>query len=228
MRPPLWYLTAEANAFPARPQAVSSLALMDRLNSGLCWAETDAGNSANAAMRRSARTVVMARSLGTLPIGVSTCPILVRQSHSITSSARAKSVGGIVRLSDRSPSTSSGNCPNGQLRRSSSPQGLVEHAAALDEQVRSIAGLEPSDSLGGIADQALAVVPRQRPVGRCHNMLSNGVERLADRLAAVVGPVCGEDLVGSPAKQQLIAAAQQPPHRLAPRSPAKGANPPAQ
>jgi hypothetical protein len=46
-------------------------------------------------------------------------------------------------------------------------------------------------------------------------MLSNGIERLADRLVAVVGPVSGEDLVGSPAKQQLIAAAQQPPHRLA-------------
>src|SRR3954469_16011594 len=66
-------------------------------------------------------------------------------------------------------------------------QRLVEHAATLDEQVRSIAGLEPRDSLGGIADEALAVVPRQRPVGRCHDMLSNGVERLADRLVAVVG-----------------------------------------
>src|SRR3954451_18529801 len=65
-------------------------------------------------------------------------------------------------------------------------QRLVEHAAALDEQVRSIAGLEARDSLGGIADEALAVVPRQRPVGRCHDMLSNGIERLADRLVAVV------------------------------------------
>src|SRR5215212_10808203 len=37
-------------------------------------------------------------------------------------------------------------------------QRLVEHAAALDEQIRSIAGLEPRDSLGGIADEALAVV----------------------------------------------------------------------
>src|SRR3954469_25125288 len=48
-------------------------------------------------------------------------------------------------------------------------------------------------------------------------MLSNGIERLANRLVAVVGPVSGEDLVGSPAKQQLIAAAQQPPHRLVQR-----------
>src|SRR3954468_6330316 len=93
-------------------------------------------------------------------------------------------------------------------------QGLVEHAAALDEQVRSIAGLEARDSLGGIADEALAVVPRQRLVRRCHDMLANGIKRLADRLVAVVGPVSGEDLVGSPAKQQLIAAAQQSPHRL--------------
>src|SRR3954469_3642414 len=93
-------------------------------------------------------------------------------------------------------------------------QGLVQHAAALDEQVRSITGLEARDSLGGIAAEALAVVPRQRPVGRCHDMLTNRIERLADRLVAVVGPVSGEDLVGSPAKQQLIAAAQQPPHRL--------------
>src|SRR5215216_6688286 len=54
-------------------------------------------------------------------------------------------------------------------------QRLVEHAAALDEQVRSIAGLEARDSLGGIADEALAVVPRQRPVGRCHDMLAHGM-----------------------------------------------------
>src|SRR4051794_7421644 len=104
-------------------------------------------------------------------------------------------------------------------------QRLVEHAAALDEQVRSIAGLEARDSLGGIADEALAVVPRQRPVGRCHNMLSNGIERLADRLVAVVGPVSGEDLVGSPAKQQLIAAAQQSPHRLLQRAVEIGEHP---
>src|SRR5687767_10328558 len=32
-----------------------------------------------------------------------------------------------------------------------------------------------------------------------------------------LGPVSGEDLIGSPAKQQLIAAAQQPPHRLVQR-----------
>src|SRR3954462_12863091 len=68
-----------------------------------------------------------------------------------------------------------------------------------------------------MADEALAVVPRQRPVGRCHDMLANDIERLPDRLVAVVGPVSGEDLVGSPAKQQLIAAAQQPPHRLVQR-----------
>src|SRR5919112_5362700 len=37
-------------------------------------------------------------------------------------------------------------------------QRMVEHAAALDEQVRSIAGLEARDSLGGIADEVLAVV----------------------------------------------------------------------
>src|SRR3954466_9493430 len=80
-----------------------------------------------------------------------------------------------------------------------------------------MAGLEPSDSFSGVAYEALAVVPRQRPVGGCHDVLSNGIERLADRLVAVVRPVSGEDLVGSPAKQQLIAAAQQPPHRLVQR-----------
>src|SRR5215213_1661912 len=48
-------------------------------------------------------------------------------------------------------------------------------------------------------------------------LFPNGIERLADRLVAVVGPVSGEDLIGSPAKQQLIAAAEQPPHRLVQR-----------
>src|SRR5205809_6936469 len=38
-----------------------------------------------------------------------------------------------------------------------------------------------------------AVVPRQRPVGRRHDVLLNGIERLADRLVAVVGPVSGKD-----------------------------------
>src|SRR3954453_23054099 len=104
-------------------------------------------------------------------------------------------------------------------------QRLVKHAAALDEQVRSIAGLERRDSRGRIADEALAVVPRQRPVGRCYDILSNGIERLADRLVAVVGPVSGEDLVGSPAKQQLIATAQQPPHRLGQRAVEMGEHP---
>src|SRR4051794_23591663 len=44
-------------------------------------------------------------------------------------------------------------------------QRLVEHATALDEQVRSIAGLETRDSLGGIADEELQpdCVPRLAP-----------------------------------------------------------------
>jgi hypothetical protein len=41
--------------------------------------------------------------------------------------------------------------------------------------------------LGGIAEEALAVVPIYRPVRQYHGMLANGIERLADRLVAVVG-----------------------------------------
>jgi hypothetical protein len=65
-------------------------------------------------------------------------------------------------------------------------QRLVEHAADLDEQVRSIAGLEARDSLGGIADEALAVVPRQPsvPPGKSDGACIGAPTLLSGKVAA--------------------------------------------
>ena len=80
----------------------------------------------------------------------------------------------------------------------------------MDEQVRSIAGLEARDTIGRIADKALAIVPRQWPVRRCHDMFSNGIERLTDRRVAVLaGGTRAWEAAGLPIERGLLRAVEE-------------------
>src|SRR5215475_13119976 len=82
-------------------------------------------------------------------------------------------------------------------------QRLQQRAAAPDMQLRPIRCLQPADLVHDIAAYALRGLPAESVEGARDDVFRRLVERLADRVVALVRSVGGEEVVGPTSEQPL-------------------------
>src|SRR5579863_85439 len=99
------------------------------------------------------------------------------------------------------------------------PKRLEEAARALDEKVGAVLALEIFKRCDDVLAQPLAVPPGELRLGARSDIFCDAIEGAGDRAVRIadIGPVCGENVVGLAAEQQIKRPAENFAERSAER-----------